>query len=249
MEKSRSVINNDFYDDLHDKWYTEEAHPIALLRAENQTRNPWLLTQIEKYLGKTQSVLDVGCGGGLLSNALAKAGHRVTGLDQSASSLRIATQNDATKSVTYVVGDACALPFKEGEFDAVCAMDFLEHIPYPKNALVEMSRVLKRGGLFFFHTFNRNLLSWLFVIKGVDWLIPNAPKHMHRYKLFIKPEELTAWCRDVGLHVQEQCGLSLSFFSKAVWKSILQRRVRSDVQFVLTRSLAMGYLGFAKKIA
>jgi 2-polyprenyl-6-hydroxyphenyl methylase / 3-demethylubiquinone-9 3-methyltransferase len=247
MEKGKSVINNAFYDDLKEKWYTEEAHPIALLRAENHTRNPWLLMQIEKHLGSGQRILDVGCGGGLLSNALAASGHIVTGVDLSATSLEIARQNDHSKSVTYLAGDATALPFDDEQFDVVCAMDFLEHVSNPKRVIREISRVLKKEGLFFFHTFNRNPLSWLVVIKGVDWLIPNAPKHMHRYTLFIKPKELKLWCQEMGLHIVEQHGLSLHLFSKAVWKSLLQRRVRSDVQFALTKSLAMGYLGFAKK--
>ncbi len=243
MERKTAVINNAFYEELDERWYTDDAHPIALLRKENETRNPWIESVIHK---QRQVVLDIGCGAGFLSNDLAKAGHRVTGIDLSASSLRLAETMDATQSARYIRADAEQLPFEDESFDVVTAMDLLEHVDRPERVIAEASRVLKKGGLFFFHTFNRNWLSWLIVIKGVEWCVPNTPKNIHVYRMFIKPQELTGWCQQYSLKVQEMKGLrpQLSF---PFWTSIVKRKVDERVRFLFSSSLTTGYVGFAEK--
>ncbi len=246
-KKTKLLVNNDFYDTLHEKWYEADNHPIALLRAENTIRNPWIQRMIEEQSGLNRTILDLGCGAGLLANALALNGHEVTGVDLSINSLREAELRDTTKSVKYLYRSAEQLPFKEGTFDVVCAMDFLEHVPSPENIIREASRVLKPGGLFFFHTFNRNFLSWLIVIKGVEWFVPNTPKNMHLYSHFIKPKELQAFCAKSGLCVEQIQGLRPDLARSAFWKSFFARKVTKDFQFVFTRSLQTGYLGFARK--
>jgi 2-polyprenyl-6-hydroxyphenyl methylase/3-demethylubiquinone-9 3-methyltransferase len=250
MERERrehGVINNAFYEELDDAWYEASDHPIALLRQENAVRTPWVIETIARELPGSQQVLDIGCGGGFLSNPLALAGHRVIGIDLSEGSLITAKKRDTTQSVEYLRADATLLPFPDQSFDVVCAMDLLEHVEQPERVIQEASRVLKKGGLFFFHTFNRNVLSWLIVIKGVEWCVPNTPKNMHVYPLFIKPKELKAWSVKNDLDVQEMKGLMPCFFSKAALKSVISRKVCRGLRFKFIASLAAGYVGFSQK--
>lgn len=241
------MINNDFYETLKDDWYDANNHPIALLRAENRCRAPWVAKILKTRLGSNLRVLDIGCGAGFLSNDLSKQGNQITGIDLSESSLQVAQKHDATKKVTYIKGDAYNLPFVENAFDAVCAMDILEHVEKPAVLIHEASRVLRPGGLFFFHTFNRNWLSHLIVIKGVDWFVKNAPKNMHVYDLFITPQELTQLCAAESLTVDTCVGLVPQITKWAFWKMLLTREVPADFAFTFTKSLATGYCGVAVK--
>lgn len=245
MENTR--VNNTFYEDLREAWYEENSHPIALLRAENAARNPWILKTIQGQTGKSCDILDIGCGAGFLSNALAAEGHRVTGIDLSAQSLEVAGSRDATRSVRYLPLDAFALPFSDQSFDVICAMDFLEHVELPEQIVRDAARLLRPGGLFFFHTFNRNFWSYLIVIKGVEWCVPNTPANMHVHSYFIKPAELKQWCEESGLVIKEMHGLSPRILSPAFWKSFLTRKVDPRLQFRFTSSLMTGYVGFVQK--
>ena len=100
-------------------------------------------------------ILDVGCGGGFLSNPLSELGHDVTGLDISQESLEVAKKYDTSKRVKYIIADARKIPFPDNSFDVIISMDFLEHVTEVQEVVNEISRLLKPGGLFFFHTFNR----------------------------------------------------------------------------------------------
>lgn len=249
MERQEStMINNAFYDDLGEEWYHAGNHPIALLRAENEVRAPWVVEEIEVRIGKKARVLDVGCGAGFLSNQLAVHGFDVVGLDLSQSSLDVAAAHDATHAVKYIRGDAYHLPFADARFDVVCAMDILEHLEEPARAIQQAARVLKPGGLFFFHTFNRTPLSYLVAIKGLEWCVANAPKNIHVYKLFITPKELKQMCAYAGLGVTVIRGLVPKVCSTAFWKMLWTRQVPQDFTFRFTKSLATGYCGVAKKI-
>lgn len=236
------TINNAFYEELGDKWLTASDHPIALLRAENRLRNPWIASK----LPSSSKVLDMGCGAGFLTHELASAGHEVTGVDLSEESLNIARKLD-TKG-TYLRADVTAIPLESGSFDAVCAMDLLEHVENPKAVVQEAARLLKPGGLFFFHTFNRTFLSWLIVIKGVEWCVKNAPPDMHILRLFIKPEELKKICEVHGMVTEEFRGLNVKMNSKAFWQMVFKRTVPEDLEFEFTNSLKIGYSGFARKL-
>ena len=237
------MINNGFYEELEEDWYTASDHPIALLRAENELRVPWILGSIPP----NSRALDLGCGAGFLCNALAAQGHRATGIDLSDASLEVARRYDKTQTVEYIHGNVYSLPFENEAFDVVCAMDVLEHIEEPQLLVAEASRVLKKGGLFFFHTFNRNLWSYLFVIKGVEWCVKNTPKHMHVYPLFIKPNELEEICSFYDLHFREIRGLHPILFSRPFWQMVLTRKVPPSFKFRFSNNLTTGYCGTAQK--
>ncbi|MDN3506418.1 MAG: bifunctional 2-polyprenyl-6-hydroxyphenol methylase/3-demethylubiquinol 3-O-methyltransferase UbiG [Simkaniaceae bacterium] len=243
--KNNKLINNAFYDDLGQMWQGSSDHPIALLRAENALRNPWIQQVLTSTYAHPCRVLDVGCGGGYLTNFLATKGHFVSGVDLSEQSLQIAKKYDTSESVEYKRASAYELPFPDNTFDAVCAMDLLEHVENPAQVVKEASRVLKKGGLFFFHTFNRNLLSYFMIIKGVEWCFSNAPRNMHVYPLFIKPEELTTICENHGMQVKEIKGVRPDFSKKAFWKMVLTKQVSEDFRFIFTDSLKTGYSGYA----
>jgi 2-polyprenyl-6-hydroxyphenyl methylase/3-demethylubiquinone-9 3-methyltransferase len=243
------MINNDVYEELGDRWYSADDDPVALLRAESRLRNPWVEARLAERVGAGAKVLDVGCGGGFLSNYLAAKGFDVCGLDASPHSLAIARAHDATKRVSYRHGDALALPYPDQSFDAVCAMDFLEHVEEPDRVVRECARVLRRGGLFFFHTFNRNFWAWLVVIKGLEWFVKNTPRELHVLRLFIPPEELAASCRAHGMDVVELHGSKPVVFSTAFWRMLATGVVPPDFRFEFGRSKLLAYTGCAVRTA
>jgi len=249
----RAIIDNGFYDGLGDGWHDAWDHPVALLRAEGALKNPWVAERIRALSPQRPArVLDLGCGAGFLISTLSAEGHRAIGLDASLGSLKAArgkavpAVDSAAGPAAYLCGDAYRLPFPDAAFDAVCAMDFLEHVSAPAQVIAEMARVLRPGGLFFFHTFNRNLLTWLIVIKGVEWFVRDTPRGMHVLPLFIKPAELASMCAGAGLRVQAMQGMG-PVLGAPFWRLLATRRVPRDFRFRFTRSLALGYIGSAIK--
>src|SRR5215475_15639135 len=240
-------VNNDIYDHLGERWYTARDDPIALLRAEARARNPWIAGSIRHAFPSGEvKVLDIGCGGGFLSNYLAEAGFTVSGLDIAAESLTIARRHDMTGRARYVRGDAYRLPYDDGAFHVACAMDFLEHVDEPGRALTEAARILRPHGLFFFSTFNRNFNSWLFVIKGMEWFVKNTPPRLHELSHFIKPDELRAICEDSGMRVNELRGF-VPRLNKAFWRLLVTGVVADDFTFQFGRNTLTGYIGIAVK--
>ncbi len=242
----KSKINNEFYNDLNDEWYHSNNHAIALLRAEQKVKNQWVKDQIQSLLPDTQSILDIACGGGFLANELAKYYSDVHGVDASETSLETAKKFDQTKKVQYQYADAYNLPFENETFDVVCLMDFLEHVERPEEIILEASRVLKPKGLMFYHTFNRNFLSKLIVIKAVEAFVPNTPKNLHVYELFLKPKEVWNFLRNAGLKPTLSTGIKPKF-DRAFFKSIMTRRLDERFDFELIPSHKLAYLGVAKK--
>jgi 2-polyprenyl-6-hydroxyphenyl methylase/3-demethylubiquinone-9 3-methyltransferase len=242
------AVNNGLYNDLGRRWYEAFDDPVALLRAEANLKNPWAAARIRAKFGDQKvSVLDIGCGGGFLSNYLAAEGHRVTGLDLSVSSLAVAKDYDLSGKALYVEGNAYALPFADHSLEVVTAMDFLEHVEDPALVVKEVGRVLKPGGIFIFHTFNRNPLAYLLVIKAVEWFVKNTPPHMHVYHLFVKPAELAAYCQSQGMRIEEWKGIRPRLFRFSVLKALFTGIVPKDFSFAFTRSLSVSYCGVAVK--
>lgn len=246
--ETKAEVNNVLYNTLGEDWYTAYDHPVALLRQEAKIKFSWINERIQKE--KIQiiplQILDVGCGGGFLSNRLAEEKYSVTAIDLSEESLEIARKHDQTKKVLYINADAYKLPFKSASFDVVTAMDFLEHVDEPEKVIEEISRVLKSGGMFFFHTFNRNWLSHFVIIKLVELLVKNTPPNLHVIDLFIKPDELSQFCRNNEMSVAEMTGIR-PCFSTITLRDLLNRTVPENFTFMLTPSLKLSYLGYAIK--
>lgn len=247
-EKDRNIVNNQLYDELLDRWYDAQDDPVALLRSQHQLLVPWIMKEIRKNIGFHGRVLDLGCGAGLLTNQVAKAGYQATGIDISSSSLKVAKARDKTRTVDYVEGDVYNLPFADRSFDVVIATDLLEHVSDPRHVVTEASRVLQPGGLFFFHTFSKNLFAWAFVIEGMKFFVRNTPDHLHVYSLFISPKNLLRILRNCGLdEVSELRGMRPVIMQRAFWKMIVTGEVPKDFKFKFTKSPLIGYAGYAKK--
>lgn len=245
---NHAEINHAIYDTLGDLWYTADDNPIAMLRAVSRSILPWTVNHIENIYGKNKklNILDIGCGGGFLSNPLAQKGFRVTGIDLSINSLQIARKFDATRSVKYIQADANSIPLKENQFDVITCMDFLEHVPDPAQTIAEAARLLKPGGYFFFHTFNRNFLADLIVIKLMEWFIKNTPKNLHLKKMFITTKEMKSYLQKSAMQLVELKGLEPKLNLKSILKFI-QGEVASDFSFAITDNVFISYIGFAKK--
>ena len=125
-------VNNAIYSQLGERWYGAEDDPVALLRAEAKLRAHWIECELRVAFPDPCRVLDVGCGAGFVTNRLAQSGHSVMGLDAAAPSLAVGRRHDATGRVQWRLGRAETLPFREGSFDAVCALDVLEHVEAPE---------------------------------------------------------------------------------------------------------------------
>jgi 2-polyprenyl-6-hydroxyphenyl methylase/3-demethylubiquinone-9 3-methyltransferase len=244
----KKLVDNSIYNLYGHKWYTADDDPIALLRRESEAKIPWVLEKIKKNFSENKNIkiLDVGCGGGFLSNALAKNSFAVTGIDMSEDSLRIAKEHDETQSVVYQVADAYKLPFANESFEVVTAMDFLEHVEDPEAVVKEISRLLKPGGLFIYHTFNRNFIAYIMIIKFVEWFVRNTPKNLHILRLFIKPKELAGFCNRHEIDVKELTGIK-PVFSTIPIKNYFTGVVPKTMKFELTRSLLLSYMGYGIK--
>ena len=236
-------INNNLYHELGEKWYTAQDDPVALLRAEAKIHIPWINSKIDP----NSKILDVGCGGGLFSNPLSELGHVVTGLDISKESLEIAKKYDSSNRVRYIEADARAIPLPDNSYDVIISMDFLEHVTEVQEVIGEISRLLKPGGLFFFHTFNRNPISHLVAIKFVEWFIKNTEKNLHVIDMFIKPEELKRDMDKANLKQIELKGVAPKV-NKAFLKGLFTGTISDDFAFKFTKSTLISYSGIARKV-
>lgn len=241
------VINNEIYNQLGERWYTAFDDPVALLRAESNLLGPWVIKtahSIMKHL--PTDAVDLGCGGGFISNQLAKAGIKTVGIDLSDASLKIAAKHDLTKSVDYRLGDITDVPLKNDSCDIVTCCDVIEHVNEPQKIINESFRILKPGGLFFFHTFNRTWLAHLVVIKFVEWFVKNTPEHLHVISLFVKPTEVKAWCQEAGFASFDTIGIRPSFRSM-LHRDVFSRTVPPSLKFKFTNKQWISYAGFAQK--
>jgi 2-polyprenyl-6-hydroxyphenyl methylase/3-demethylubiquinone-9 3-methyltransferase len=160
---------------------------------------------------KDKQVLDVGCGGGILSDAMARVGAHVTGIDLATKLLKVAQLHaleTQTPNVSYREVSAEALAAeKPASFDVVTCMEMLEHVPDPSSIVRACAQLVKPGGYVFFSTLNRNAKSFLFAIIGAEYVLRLLPKGTHEYARFIRPSELARWTRESGLTLEGSKGM------------------------------------------
>ena len=195
------------FSQLASRWWDPQGE-FRPLHEINPLRLDWIDAHAH-LAGK--KVLDVGCGGGILAEAMAARGAQVTGIDLGEKSLRVAELHLLQSKAAVVYEEASAEQFAErhaGEFDVVTCMEMLEHVPEPSSAVAACARLARPGGQVFFSTINRNPKSYLFAVIGAEYVLRLLPRGTHDYARFIKPSELSRWARAAGLRVEEVIGMT-----------------------------------------
>ena len=180
--------------------------------------NPLRLEWIDRHAALAgKKVLDVGCGGGLLSEAMASRGATVTGIDLAEKALGVARLHllESGRSVDYRYISAEDLATQEaGSYDVVTCMEMLEHVPNPASTIASCAALVKPGGHVFFSTINRNPKAYVFAVLGAEYILQLLPKGTHEYAKFIKPSELSRWAKSVDLELNELIGMSYNPLTK-----------------------------------
>lgn len=180
--------------------------------------NPLRVGWIERHTTLAgQKVLDIGCGGGILSEAMAQRGAQVTGIDMGEAPLSVARlhQLESGVPVDYRQITAEALAEQEPEkYDLITCLEMLEHVPQPASVIAACRRLVKPGGQVYFSTINRNPKAYLFAIIGAEYLLKLLPRGTHDFGKFIRPSELGAWCRAAGLDIRDMIGLTYNPLTK-----------------------------------
>lgn len=219
------------FDALAQEWW----NPAGAMKPLHQL-NPLRLQAIQSRISLSQqTVLDIGCGGGLLSEAMARCGARVTGIDLSESLLQTARQHAQSQEldIDYRLISSAELAAENPEhFDIVTCMELLEHVPNPADMVRECAVLAKPGGLIVFATLNRNWQSFVKAIVGAEYIFGMLPKGTHHYAQFIRPSELTLWAA--------HSNLSLSGFQGVVYNLLLDK-------FSLSPDVSVNYMAFFSK--
>jgi len=202
------------FSDLAHRWWDpkSEFRPLHEI-------NPLRLDWIDRHAGlKGKKVLDVGCGGGLLSEGMATRGADVVGIDLSEKALGVARLHllESGQAVDYRHLSAEELAGQEaGSYDIVTCLEMLEHVPNPASTIASCAALVKPGGHVFFSTINRNAKAYLLAVIGAEYVLRMLPKGTHDYAKFIKPSELARWAKSVGLDVNEVIGMSYNPFAQS----------------------------------
>ena len=204
------------FSELAHKWWdkTSEFKPLHDI-------NPLRLNYIDQAIslsGKT--VLDVGCGGGILSESMAQKGATVTGIDLGEKALKVAQLHSLESGINV---DYRLIAVEElakespASFDVVTCLEMLEHVPDPASVVQACAALVKPGGHVFFSTINRNPKAYLFAVVGAEYVLNMLPRGTHDYAKFIKPSELAAWVRSTDLSLKHQIGMSYNPITKHYW--------------------------------
>ena len=207
------------FGELAHQWWDPEGDFKPLHRI-----NPLRLDWIESTAGLAgKRVLDVGCGGGILSDSMARRGARVLGIDLATKPLRVAQLHAleaGTEGIEYreVAIEALATESPDA-FDVVTCMEMLEHVPDPGSVVRSCHALVRPGGWVFFSTINRNAKAFLFAIVGAEHVLNLLPKGTHEYAKFIRPSELAGWCREAGLELVATRGMQYNPLTQRYWLS------------------------------
>lgn len=216
----------DKFNELAHRWWDPEG-PQKALHALNPVRLAYVAERVPL---RDAAVLDVGCGGGLLSEALAAGGAQVTAIDLAPDLLKIARLHglESGVRVDYRLSPVEALVADHaGAFDAVTCMEMLEHVPDPGSVIDACARLLKPGGRLFLSTLNRTPAAFALAIVGAEYVARLLPKGTHRYRDFIRPSELGAWLRGAGLQLEDVSGLLYE-----PWRHGARLSRRTDVNYL-----------------
>ncbi len=215
------------FSQLAHRWW-DPASEFRPLHEINPLRLEWI-DAIASLSGKV--VLDIGCGGGILSESMAARGANVTGIDLSDKALGVARLHllESGRVVEYQKQSAEEHAAEAPEkYDIVTCMEMLEHVPDPSSIVAACSRLVKPGGHVFFSTLNRNPKSYLFAVIGAEYVLNLLPKGTHEYAKFIKPSELARWAKSVGLEPDSLTGMTYNPLTQ------IYRLTRStDVNYLL----------------
>ena len=195
------------FSELAHRWWDPEGE-FRPLHQINPLRLAWIDGKAP-LAGK--DVLDVGCGGGILAEAMARSGARVKGIDLADKPLKVAQLHllESKLPVEYEAISAEDLAAREpARYDVVTCMEVLEHVPDPSSTIGACARLAKPGGHLFFATINRNPKAYLLAVVGAEYVLRLLPRGTHDYARFIKPSELSRWCRDGGLEVEHLVGMT-----------------------------------------
>jgi 2-polyprenyl-6-hydroxyphenyl methylase/3-demethylubiquinone-9 3-methyltransferase len=207
------------FSDLAHRWWDTESE-FRPLHQINPLRLAWI-DDIVPLAGKR--VLDIGCGGGILADAMARKGAEVLGIDLAGKALKVAQLHALeaqTQGVSYreVSAEALAAEQPEG-FDVVTCMEMLEHVPDPSSVVRACATLVKPGGHVFFSTINRNAKAFVFAIVGAEYILNLLPRGTHEFAKFIKPSELAAYARAAGLDLEHTRGMEYNPLTRHYWLS------------------------------
>jgi len=216
----------DKFAELANRWWDAEG-PQKPLHALNPVRLDYVAARRPLAGAK---VLDVGCGGGLLSEAMARAGAEVTAIDLAPDLVRVARLHalESGVQVDYRVQAVEALAAEAaGGFDAVTCMEMLEHVPDPGAIITACAQLLKPGGRLFLSTLNRTPAAFALAIVGAEYVARLLPRGTHQYRDFIRPSELAAWLREAGLELEDVSGMAYE-----PWANRARLVARTDVNYL-----------------
>jgi 2-polyprenyl-6-hydroxyphenyl methylase/3-demethylubiquinone-9 3-methyltransferase len=207
------------FSDLAHRWWDKDSE-FRPLHQINPLRLDWINNLCPLA---SKRVLDVGCGGGILADAMARKGADVLGIDLATKSIKVAQLHALeaqTPNVSYLEVSAENLAQdKPASFDVVTCMEMLEHVPDPSSIVRACSTLVKPGGWVFFSTINRNPKSFLFAIVGAEYVLNLLPRGTHEYAKMIRPSELAGYCRSAGLDLLHTRGLEHNPLTKRYWLS------------------------------
>lgn len=202
------------FSDLASRWWDKNSEFKPL-----HDINPLRLGYIEQNSGglSGKKILDIGCGGGILSESMSAAGAIVTGIDMGEAPLSVAKlhQLESGQQVDYIQSTAEAFAEKyPAQFDVVTCMEMLEHVPDPSSVIQACASLVKPGGNLFMSTINRTAKAFVFAIVGAEYMLKMLPKGTHQYEKFIKPSEISLWSRNAGLSIKDITGMHYNPMSK-----------------------------------